>query len=162
VTASERISAERRIAAPAAAIFRIISDPQGQVEIDGSGMLVAASPGHLLTKVGDTFEMAMDREPLGDVPLGRYDVVNSVTRIALDRQLEWTVAWPGSPPFGHVYGYVLTPVDAEVTDVCSYCDWTGLSPDWKGHITFPVIPATMLERSLENLARIVSEVDRGG
>lgn len=155
MVASERISAERRINAPADTIFNVIADPRGQVQIDGSGMLMDAPGGHVLTRVGDSFEMSMDREPLGDVPLGKYQVVNSVTRFMSDRLLEWTVAWPGSPPFGHVYGYELTPVHVGMTDVCSYCDWSNLSPDWRGHIEFPVIPVSMLERSLENLARIV-------
>ena len=111
MVASERISAERRINAPADTIFDVIADPRGQVQIDGSGMLMDSPGGHVLTRVGDSFEMSMDREPLGDVPLGKYQVVNAVTRFVSDRLVEWTVAWPGSPPFGHVYGYELTPVN---------------------------------------------------
>ena len=68
----ERISATRRIAAPAAAIFAIVSDPAGQVAIDGSHMLVAAPDAKRLEAVGDTFTMDMDREALGDLPLGKY------------------------------------------------------------------------------------------
>jgi hypothetical protein len=156
VTDSDRIVASRRVLASAARIFGLITDPVGQVMIDGSGMLVAASNARRLVAVGDQFEMEMDREPLGDVPLGKYQVVNTVTSFLADRQLEWNVAWPGSPPFGHVYGYRLESVSADVTDVSSYCDWSSLSEEWRGHITFPVVPAFMLERSLENLQRIVT------
>ena len=28
--------------------------------------------------MGDTFEIAMDREPLGDVPMGKYKVLDTV------------------------------------------------------------------------------------
>jgi hypothetical protein len=153
---SERIVVSRRILVPAGQIFQLICDPWGQVKIDGSGMLVAARDAHRLTAVGDVFEMEMDREALGDVPLGKYRVVNSVTRFVEDQQLEWNVAWPGSPPFGHVYGYLLSSADYGETDVSSYCDWSELSDDWRGHIAFPVIPASTLERSLENLEKIVT------
>jgi hypothetical protein len=151
----ERIAVTRVITAPAADIFRVIADPDGHVLIDGSGMLVAAPDARPLTRVGDSFEMNMDREPLGDVPLGKYQVVNAVTRFIQDEQLEWSVAWPGSPPFGHVYGYLLATADKGSTNVTSYCDWSNLSEDWRGHISFPVISPSMLEKSLDNLARIV-------
>ena len=152
---AERIAVTRAIAAPAADIFHVIADPNGHVLIDGSGMLVAAPGARRLTQVGDSFEMNMDREPLGDVPLGQYQVVNSVTRFIQDEQLEWSVAWPGSPPFGHVYGYLLVSADQRSTDVSSYCDWSNLSPDWRGHISFPVVSSSMLEKSLDKLAQIV-------
>ena len=114
-------------------------------------MLVAAPDSRRLVAAGDSFEMDMDREPLGDVPLGKYRVVNTVTRIVNDKQLEWNVAWPGSPPFGHVYGYLLEAVGSNSTQVSSYCDWSGISDEWRGHLRFPVVPESMLERSLENL-----------
>jgi len=33
----------------------------------------------------------MDREPLGDVPMGKYKVLNTVTRIVPDELVEWNV-----------------------------------------------------------------------
>ncbi len=87
----DRISATRRIAAPAATIFAIISDPAGQVAIDGSHMLVAAPGAARLAAVGDSFTIDMDREALGDLPLGKYQVLNTVTKIEQDRVLEWNV-----------------------------------------------------------------------
>jgi hypothetical protein len=65
---SDRVAATRRIAAPAAALSQIVSAPSGQVAIDGSGMLDAAPDDRPLTAVGQTFDMDMDREPLGDIP----------------------------------------------------------------------------------------------
>ena len=149
----ERIQVTRRIPAKADRIFDLVRDPQVQIQIDGSGMLISTPDGPM-TAVGDAFEMNMDREPLGDVPLGKYRVVNTVTRFVRDRHFEWNVAWPESPPFGHVYGYMLEPINAVATDVSSYCDWSSLSEAWRGHIVFPVIPASMLEDSLERLRQI--------
>ena len=61
MTDQERISTTRRIAAPAAKIFDVITRPSGHVEIDGSGMLIAAEDSSPVTAVGDTFRMHMDR-----------------------------------------------------------------------------------------------------
>ncbi|WP_041938960.1 MULTISPECIES: polyketide cyclase [Frankia] len=153
---SERVSVQRRVPAAASEIFALITDPHGHVRIDGSGMLVAPVDAKRLERVGDSFEMDMDREPLGDVPLGRYKVINTVTRFSRDAHLEWGVAGVGMPNVGHVYGYLLDPVDATTTDVTSYCDWSGSPERWKARITWPVVPVASLEKSLENLARVVA------
>jgi hypothetical protein len=153
---SDRITTSRRIAAPASAIFAVVSDPAGHVRIDGSGMLVAPDGPDRLTAVGDAFEMDMDREPLGDLPLGRYRVRNVVTRWEADALIEWSVAGVGRSPIGHVYGYELTAVSADETEVSAYCDWSAISPKWRERVSWPVVPVHMLARSLENLDRIVT------
>ncbi|HWD24350.1 MAG TPA: hypothetical protein VG368_02700, partial [Acidimicrobiales bacterium] len=89
----DRVSATRRIAAPASKLFAIVSHPTGHVEIDGSGMLEAASDARPITAVGETFDMDMDREPLGDIPgMGKYKVRNTVTQIIPDRLFEWGIS----------------------------------------------------------------------
>ena len=65
---ADRVTVTRRIAAPAHAIFLLVCDPARQVDIDGSGMLRAAPGARPLTAVGQTFDIEMDRRPLGDVP----------------------------------------------------------------------------------------------
>ncbi len=87
--AETRLSARRRIAASADRIWAFVSNPDGHVQIDGSSMVEAALAARTLTAVGDTFDMDMDREPLGDVPLGKYPVRNWVTRIEPGRLVEW-------------------------------------------------------------------------
>jgi len=152
VSAEERISATRRIEAPAAAIFAIVSDPAGQVAIDGSHMLVAAPGGARLSAVGDTFTMDMDREALGDLPLGQYTVLNTVTRIEPDRLLEWNVGSAEHGPLGHVYGYELAPAGDGATDVTSYCDWSGISAAIRDRIPrWPIVPKMALISTLEKL-----------
>jgi hypothetical protein len=148
----ERISASRRIAAPAAAIFAIVADPAGQVAIDGSHMLVAAPGAARLAAVGDTFTMDMDREALGDLPLGQYQVLNTVTKIEPDRLLEWNVGSAERGPLGHVYGYELEPVGPGETDVTSYCDWSGISDAVRERVArWPIVPKMALISTLEKL-----------
>ena len=159
MTDTERAAVRRRIAASPSDVFAVISDPSMHVQIDGSGMLMAAPDATTLQHVGDTFEMDMDREPLGDVPLGKYKVLNTVTRIDGDTLLEWNVGGLGREPFGHVYGYELVAVGDDATDVTLYYDWSGVPPEMLELVTFPVVPVHMLEQSLENLDRILTQAD---
>jgi hypothetical protein len=152
VPAEERISATRRIAAPAASIFAIVSDPAGHVAIDGSHMLVAVPESTRLQAVGDTFTVDMDREALGDLPMGKYQVLNTVTKIEPDRLLEWNVGSAERGPVGHVYGYVLEPAGDDATDVTSYCDWSGISDAYRERIAhWPIVPKMALISTLEKL-----------
>jgi uncharacterized protein YndB with AHSA1/START domain len=151
----ERLSASRTIRAPAADIFRVVSDPRGHVAIDGSGMLMSAPDAQRLTKVGDTFVIHMDREALGDFPMGKYTVTNIVTKYQPDELLEWTVDGTIQPPIGHVYGYQLEPADDGATLVTSYYDWSAISDQWRESGIFPVIPVTALRVTLGILERVV-------
>jgi len=60
---AERLELQRAVAASAEEIFAVLTDPQRHVAIDSSGMLMQAS-GDIVTKVGDTFVVHMDREAL--------------------------------------------------------------------------------------------------
>ncbi|QGG93694.1 SRPBCC family protein [Actinomarinicola tropica] len=158
MSAAERIAATRRVAAPAGRIFAVVSHPQGHVDIDGSGMLEAAPDATPLTEVGQAFTMHMDREPLGDLPMGKYTVLNRVTRIEPDRLVEWSVGSTDHPkPLGHVYGWELVALDDGTTEVTNYCDWSGLNPKLRDRITFPIVPLEMLERSVERLAVLLAD-----
>jgi uncharacterized protein YndB with AHSA1/START domain len=160
--AAQRISATRRVPAPADQLFRLVTDPHTHVAIDGSGMLQAAPGAEPVRAVGDAFTMDMDREPLGDLPMGRCTVVNRVTRIEADRLVEWSVGSLDHPkPLGHVYGWILEPVDGATTDVTNYCDWSSLNPKLRHLITFPVVPLEMLERSVDRLAELAAAEVRG-
>ena len=150
-----RLELTRSINAPPTTIFSVISDPAGHVKIDGSGMLVAAQDTSPLTGVGDSFVMNMDREALGDIPLGKYQVRNTVTAFVPDELFEWNVGGVDQPPFGHVYGYRLTPHGDGTTAVTLYVDWTGVRAS-SIRDRFPIVPATMLEKSLDNLDRVVT------
>jgi hypothetical protein len=155
---SERVSVTRRIAAPARDLFAIVSSPAGHVDIDGSGMLVAAPDATAVSAVGDTFVMDMDRAPLNDFPeMGKYKVLNTVTKFVPDRLFEWNVGGLEHPPLGHVYGWQLEPVSETETDVTNYCDWTEIAPEMLELLSWPIVPLVMLEHSVEKLERIATE-----
>jgi hypothetical protein len=154
---SDRLSVSRRISASARRIFAIVADPRGHVQIDGSGMLLASSEAKPLQGVGDTFEMNMDREPLGDLPLGKYKVINTVTSFVQDVEVAWTPQALGKASVGHIWGYQLEAIGDLETEVTCYCDWSAIPQEWRERFSWPVIPAWMLERSLANLERIATQ-----
>ena len=106
---TERIEIDRTIAAPAADIFAVLTDPQGHVAIDSSGMLQDAE-GDPVKAVGDSFVVHMDREALNDFPqLGKYDVTVEISEFDQDRLIAWTILGQIRPQINHVYGYRLQP-----------------------------------------------------
>jgi hypothetical protein len=151
---SERIEVPRLIPAKAADIFRVLTDPQGHVSIDSSGMLQAAS-GEPVSAVGDSFVVHMDRESLNDYDLGLYDVTVTITAYEQDREIAWTILGRLRPQIGHVYGYRLEPVD-QGTLVTSYYDWSDIDPVWREAGIFPVLSEGALRATLGILARTVA------
>jgi hypothetical protein len=152
--ASERLEVQRTIPAEPATIFRLLCDPQGHVAIDSSGMLMAAT-GEPVTAVGDSFVVHMDREALNDFPLGRYDVTVSIVTFVPGREVGWTILSQIRPPIGHIYGYVLEPVE-DGTLVTSYYDWSSIDPVWQAAGIFPVISEGALRATLGILARTLA------
>jgi Polyketide cyclase / dehydrase and lipid transport len=153
-TQAERMEVQRMIPAAPAAIFRVLTDPQGHVAIDSAGMLMDAT-GEPVRAVGDTFVVHMDREALNDFPLGEYDVTVRITTFVPDREIAWTIEGVIRPPMGHVYGYRLEPADGG-TLVTSYYDWSAIDEKWRGSGVFPVIPETALRATLGILVRTVT------
>jgi hypothetical protein len=155
---ADRVAVTQRIAATARQIFHIVTDPAYHIEIDGSGMLRSAGAPHRLEAVGDTFDMEMDRQPLTQLgQLARYYTIrNTVTRIIPDRLVEWAPALIGQAPGGRVYGWEIEPADDAACDVTNYYDWHAISDELRARFRWPVVPATMLERSVENLAQIAT------
>ena len=150
---TERIEVRRTIRADPETIFAVLCDPQGQVTIDSSGMLMDAT-GDPVKAVGDSFVVHMDREALNDYPLGRYDVTVKIEKFVSNRQIEWSILGQIRPAMGHVYGYELEPAD-DATLVTSYYDWSSADPTWKEAGIFPVISEGALRATLGILARTV-------
>jgi hypothetical protein len=155
---NERMQVERVIEADPAAVFRVLCDPQGHVDIDSSGMLLDAT-GDPVSAVGDTFVVHMDREALNDYPLGRYDVTVTITAFEPDREIAWTILGQIDPPIGHVYGYTLAPAEGG-TLVTSYYDWSDIHPVWREAAIFPVLSEGALRATLGILARTVARSPR--
>ncbi|MET7614592.1 SRPBCC family protein [Streptomyces seoulensis] len=151
---TERFEVTRQLAAPPSAIFDVLRSPQGHVAIDSSGMLQSAE-GDPVNAVGDEFLVHMDREALGDLPMGRYDVTVIITRYEPDTLLEWTISGTIQPPIRHLYGYRLTPNESG-TLVTSYYDWSQIDDKYRKAGIFPVIPEAGLRATLGILARTVT------
>jgi hypothetical protein len=156
----ERLEVERLIQAEPAAIFAILSDPEGHVAIDSSGMLQSAT-GDPVKAVGDSFVVHMDRESLNDYPMGKYDVEVTIKTFEQDQEIAWTILGAIRPQIGHVYGYRLQPADGG-TLVTSYYDWSEIDPAWREAKIFPVIPEGALRATLGILDRTVSRASREG
>jgi hypothetical protein len=156
----QRLSVQRAIAAEPSAIFEVLTTPSGHVAIDASGMLMSAD-GDRVTRVGDRFDVHMDRESLNDYPLGEYTVTVVISRYKPDRAIAWTIDGVMQPPIGHVYGYELEPVDGG-TLVTSYYDWSDIHEQYRDAAStiFPVISEANLRATLGILARVVAPGQR--
>lgn len=150
----ERYEVSRVIPFDAGTIFAVVSSPAGHVAIDASGMLQGHT-GEPATKEGDEFVIHMDRESLGDIPLGKYDVTVTMTGWEEDRFLTWEVSAPGFPSIGHYYGYRLEPNDDGTTTVTSIYDWAKVDESMKEH--WPVVPLSALKATLGILERVVRQ-----
>lgn len=149
----ERIEVARTMPSDAAAIFAVLADPQGHVDIDSTGMLMDAT-GDPVGAVGDTFVVHMDREALNDFPLGLYDVTVRIETFEQDRDISWSIHGQIKPPIGHTYGYRLEPLE-EGTLVTSYYDWSDIDPVWREANIFPIISESALRATLGVLDRTV-------
>ena len=151
----QRLEVDRAIAADPSAIFEVLRSPDGHVSIDASGMLMSAE-GDPASGVGDRFLVHMDRDALGDVPLGEYDVTVVIETYEPDREIAWSIDGVMQPPLGHVYGYRLEPVDGG-TLATSYYDWSNLHPDYVAIADrFPIVSEASLRATLGILARTVA------
>src|SRR6476619_5447791 len=148
---SEGFEVQRTIPADPAAIFAVVSSPTGHVAIDATGMLQGSS-GEAARAEGDTFVIHMDREALGDLPMGKYDVTVTITAFEQDRYITWEVSGPNFPSIGHYYGYRLESVD-DGTMVTSIYDWSQVDEKWKPEGRWPIVPESALKATLGILER---------
>ena len=136
-----------RVEAPPAAVFDLLTDPHGHVEMDGSGSVrgVARAPERL--GPGDVFWMSMR---LG-LP---YVVWNRVVEHEQDRR----VAWTHLP--GHRWRYELEPVDGgAATHVTATYDYgaAGVVAPVLERLRFPRFAEDGLEGTLEAIARLAPQ-----
>ncbi|WP_348731397.1 polyketide cyclase [uncultured Mycolicibacterium sp.] len=150
---TDRIEVQRTIDAAPADIFAVLCDPQGHVAIDATGMLQDAE-GAPVQAVGDSFVVHMDREALGDFPLGRYDVSVMISEYEQDSLIAWTILGQIRPQIGHVYGYRLEPA-GDGTLVTSFYDWSDIDQHWRDADIFPVVSEAALKATLGILDRTV-------
>ena len=144
--AGERIEVRRVVGAGRPTIFEVLCDPSGHVAIDSSGMLMSSAAGPVHAP-GDSFVVEMNREALGDRPMGDYRVVVTIVTFRPDREIAWKVAGERRPSAGHVFGYVLEDVDSG-TAVTSYYDWSAVDAVVKQAGIFPVLSEGTLRATL--------------
>ena len=151
----QRLEVTRHIAARPEQVFAVLCDPQGHVAIDASGMLQDAD-GEVVSAVGDSFVVHMDREALGDIDWTTYDVTVQIIVFEQDREIAWDVLGRLRPQIGHFYGYRLEPAeDGKGTLVTSYYDWSQIHEDYRDKLDFPIISETSLKATLGILDRTV-------
>jgi uncharacterized protein YndB with AHSA1/START domain len=137
--------AERVIAAPADVIFDLLADPAQHAVIDGSGSVQGAratAPQRLA--LGTKFSMDMK---VG-VP---YRMTNEVIEFEEGRRLAWRHKG------GHVWRYVLEPIDDSTTRVVEEFDWRPSKLPWllKATRTAERNKAA-IQKTLERLDRAVA------
>jgi hypothetical protein len=152
---TERVEVQRLIPAPPDQIFDVVRDPRGQVTIDASGMLQGWT-GERASGVGDAFTVHMDRESLGDFPLGKYDVTVTITNYEPNSYITWEISGAGFSSLGHYYGYKLEARD-EGTLVTSIYDWSQVDDELKKNLSWPVVPELSLKATLGILERVVKQ-----
>lgn len=163
-----RVSVSRRIAAPAATIFRVLADPAQHAALDGSGMVRASMHPTLITAAGQVFVIQMENRALGV-----YEMDNHVVEFSADRAIAWEpVAGRGHPDHGtadeswhHVWGYRLEPNGPDATLVTEIFDCTRSPQDARddmdgGRYWVPAMTCT-LERLDEICTRVQDVADRG-
>lgn len=153
MSSDERLEVERFIPFSPEQIFAVLTDPAGHVDIDATGMLQDADGAHV-GKVGDSFVVHMDREALGDLPMGRYDVTVTIESFGADRLISWSTLGTVRPGIGHTYGYRLEPADGG-TNVTSVYDWSRATDEWRTSGIFPVVSESALRGTLGILERVV-------
>lgn len=110
----------RKIAAPAAEIFKILTDPARHLDIDGSGLLQDSSGNSIISGIGDKFTVRL-YNPL----TSNYETRSEVVEYERDRRLAWEPThiayslpedqqWVGTH-FGQRWTYALEPIDSATT-----------------------------------------------
>jgi len=139
------VTAGRDIAAPAVEIFELIADPSAQPRWDGNDNLSEAPAGQRVHAVGDVFLMTTTTGNVRE---------NHVVEFVEGRRIAWRPSEPGKPPPGHLWRWVLEPIDAARTHVTHTYDWTLLTDDAR-LARARATTADKLQASLDRLAALV-------
>ena len=150
------VEVSRRIEAPASEIFRVLSDPEMHLAIDGSAMLRGAETKQVVTGIGDVFVMNMHFHALGD-----YQMDNHVVEFETNRCIGWEpVAGAGHPEVGsrvgHRWGFRLSPDGPDATFVTEAYDCSRAPRDFRQQINDGKMWCDAMEDTLKRLDDLVS------
>jgi hypothetical protein len=162
------VSVERRIAAPAPDIFRVLCDPVRHLEFDGSGMLRVGTASPPVTQLGDTFQMEMHFSQFGD-----YRTINYIVEFEQDRLIAWApspldekaVAEAGvslGTALGHRWVFELTPDGPDATVVTERYDCSRAGDAVKERVDGGRAWMRAMATSLERLDHLCSTLPRVG
>jgi uncharacterized protein YndB with AHSA1/START domain len=141
------VSASREISAEADQIFELIADPAEQPSWDGNDNLSEAPAGQRVRAVGDVFTMTLTGGQVRE---------NHVVEFDEGRRIAWRPAEPGLEPPGHLWRWVLEPIDASRTLVTHTYDWTRLTDEGR----FSRARATTTDRLQDSLDRLAALAER--
>lgn len=114
------VTASTTIPAAPEAVFEEIADPARQLAWDGNDNLGASAPGQRVHTVGDVFVTTTT---------SGNDRYNHVVVFEEGRRIAWRPAAQGQAPFGHQWGWELTPTDDGGTEVTHTYDWRELTDE---------------------------------
>ena len=108
----QRITVQRTIDAPTAAVFEVLSNPERHPELDGSGFVVSDEKTDRITGAGQVFRMNMTGDHMG----GDYQTDNTVTGYDPNHLLAWRTAPAGTEPPGWEWTWELTAQGPDATE----------------------------------------------
>lgn len=153
----ENVSTVLIIAAPAAAVFDVLSDPRTHSAIDGTGWVRGATDPAPLTEIGQIFGMDMYH---ANHPDGGYRVVNKVQVFEAPHAIGWLTGQDkgdGELEFGGwVWRYALAPLGPSETEVTLTYDWSAVPQSVREYIQFSPFGPEHLPNSLRHLAEITA------
>jgi uncharacterized protein YndB with AHSA1/START domain len=114
------VSASRDVAADAAIVFELIADPAQQPRWDGNENLAHAAAGQRVRAVGDIFTTLLTSDMTRE---------NHVVEFEEGRLIAWRPSEVGKAPPGHLWRWVLEPLDDAGTRVTHTYDWTDLTDE---------------------------------
>jgi len=138
------VSASREIAAGPGQIFELIADPAQQPRWDGNDNLAEAPAGQRVHHPGQVFTMTLTGGRVRE---------NHVVEFDEGHRIAWKPAEPGQEPPGHLWRWVLEPIDPSRTRVTHTYDWTELT-DAKRLPRARATTAAKLQASLGRLAAL--------
>jgi hypothetical protein len=160
----EQLQATITVNAPVEVVFDVLADPSTHQAIDGTGWVRGSLDGKRLTEVGQIFRIAMYHS---NHPNKDYEMSNRVELLDRPHAIGWMPGQApddlgnlvGSPELefgGWIWRYDLEPAGPSETRVTLTYDWSKV-PAEKRDIQFPPFPASHLDNSLQNLARLAQE-----
>jgi hypothetical protein len=143
-----KITVQRTINAPSAAIFEVLSNPERHVALDGSGFVKSEEKSNRIQQSGDVFTMNMEGDHMG----GEYQTENHVTGYDENKLLAWQTAPAGQEPPGWQWVWELEPEGSDSTLVRHTYDWSGVTDEaLLKKVGFPLVTQEQLEDTLVRL-----------